>query len=89
MFIALCMIDNSTTYSKDRPPGWDKGKKTGWRSDIPPGQEGKSDKERGKGKNKDKGDDDDSDDDESDDDNGKGKGKGKGKNKGKGGKKSK
>ena len=27
----------------DRPPGWDKGKKTGWRGhDLPPGQEKKN-----------------------------------------------
>ena len=31
--------------AKDEPPGWDKGKKTGWRGrDLPPGQEKKYDK---------------------------------------------
>ncbi|MBW2169437.1 MAG: hypothetical protein JRG69_09310 [Deltaproteobacteria bacterium] len=26
---------------KERPPGWDKGEKKGWQSDVPPGQEKK------------------------------------------------
>ena len=30
--------------SNDRPPGWDKGKKEGWQSDVPPGQEEKEKK---------------------------------------------
>ena len=25
--------------NNDRPAGWDKGKKEGWKSDVPPGQE--------------------------------------------------
>jgi len=35
--------DQWDTPDADRPPGWDKGKKTGWRGhDLPPGQEKKS-----------------------------------------------
>ncbi len=30
----------------DRPPGWDKGEKRGWNSDIPPGLEKKEAKEK-------------------------------------------
>jgi hypothetical protein len=29
----------SEDLSNDRPLGWDKGKKEGWNSDVPPGQE--------------------------------------------------
>ena len=35
--------DQSDKRDGDHPPGWDKGKKTGWRShDLPPGQEKKN-----------------------------------------------
>lgn len=30
----------------DRPAGWDKGKKKGWQSDVPPGQEEKEEKKK-------------------------------------------
>jgi hypothetical protein len=30
-------------HSKNKPPGWDKGEKKGWQSDIPPGLEKKDD----------------------------------------------
>ncbi len=30
----------------DRPAGWDKGKKKGWQSDVPPGQEEEEEKKR-------------------------------------------
>lgn len=33
--------DNDQGQSGDNPPGWDKGKKEGWKSDVPPGQEEK------------------------------------------------
>jgi len=32
--------------SGDRPAGWDKGKKKGWQSDVPPGQEEKEEKKK-------------------------------------------
>jgi len=32
--------------SGDRPAGWDKGKKEGWKSDVPPGQEEKEEKKK-------------------------------------------
>jgi len=34
--------------SGDRPAGWDKGKKKGWQSDVPPGQEEKEEKKKQK-----------------------------------------
>ena len=33
---------------KDRPPGWDKGKKKGWKDEYPPGWAKKSDKDKEK-----------------------------------------
>jgi len=32
--------------NNDRPAGWDKGKKHGWKSDVPPGQEEKEEKKK-------------------------------------------
>ncbi len=59
----------------DRPPGWDKGEKKGWNSDVPPGLEKKETKEKvkkekkeKKKKDKDKGEDDGSNDDKGNDD---------------------
>ena len=36
--------DGDDSQGKDRPPGWEKGKKEGWQSDEPPGQEEKEKK---------------------------------------------
>ena len=33
---------------KDRPPGWDKGKKKGWKDEYPPGWDKKTDEEKAK-----------------------------------------
>ena len=38
--------DNDQGKDKDHPPGWDKGKKKGWKSDVPPGWDKKSDDEK-------------------------------------------
>jgi len=38
--------DNDQGQSGDNPPGWDKGKKAGWKSDVPPGQEEKEKKKK-------------------------------------------
>ena len=40
--------DNDSRQNGDRPPGWDKGKKEGWQSDVPPGQEETEKKEKEK-----------------------------------------
>ena len=40
--------NNDTDQSGDNPPGWDKGKKEGWQSDVPPGQEEKEKKKKAK-----------------------------------------
>ena len=34
--------DKGSGQSSERPAGWDKGKKEGWQSDVPPGQEVKN-----------------------------------------------
>jgi len=34
------------SQNDDRPAGWDKGKKQGWQSDVPPGQEEKEEKKK-------------------------------------------
>lgn len=51
MFLPLVLItavaiaqEGDDSQNKDRPPGWDKGKKEGWQSDVPPGQEEKEKK---------------------------------------------
>ncbi len=37
---------NKDKGPKDRPPGWDKGKKKGWKDEYPPGWAKKSDEEK-------------------------------------------
>ena len=53
MFLPLMLItavaiaqEGDDSQNKDRPPGWDKGKKEGWQSDVPPGQEEKEKKQK-------------------------------------------
>jgi hypothetical protein len=38
--------DRGNVQSSDRPAGWDKGKKEGWQSDVPPGLEEKEKKKK-------------------------------------------
>ena len=43
LMILLLFLSSPAVFAKgkekDRPPGWDKGEKKGWTSDVPPGQE--------------------------------------------------
>lgn len=56
IFTAVFLFGPSTTLAKekagglkDRPAGWDKGKKTGWEGDRPPGLEKEIGEKIGKG----------------------------------------
>ena len=41
-------------HGSDRPPGWDKGEKKGWHSNVPPGQEKKEEMKKAEKKKKEK-----------------------------------
>ena len=53
MFLSWFLIGSpafAQKKDKERPPGWDKGEKKGWQSDVPPGQEKKQDISEEEGK---------------------------------------
>jgi hypothetical protein len=59
VFMFLCLLVGNTAFSappsnknNDNPPGWQKGEKEGWKSDRPPGLEGKQRGNTAKGNRK-------------------------------------